>query len=262
MINGSGATTIYILLFYVLSASPSFAIVSLSQSTRQFIDPRRAVTSTTLFGTIKFVGDANAGLNAAASDSANKADIDTSLSNFLSSDDSNAVLLGMKGGSAGMSQEVRKLASNPTSSLLEGNGGEVYECRQNAVDWFGITLQPIFINVIERNSEGTVTISIIDAQTDVQGGRLGNTLASAMKRSVFEGRIVISWKETDTRNYTLEGNIKLSLTINLPPFLPLPPGFNAIGSKIVNRVCKERLSQNVQDISDAYLQWVSAQQTK
>jgi hypothetical protein len=93
-----------------------------------------------------------------------------------------------------------------------------------------------------------VVVSIIDARTEVgtevkQGGRLGNVLASAMQRSTFAGRNAITWREhsvaSDTaggaRSCDLEGNLKLTLTITLPPFLPLPLGFNTIGSKIVER---------------------------
>ena len=148
----------------------------------------------------------------------------------------------------------------------------MWECRQSNIDWFGMTLVPIFTNVIERSEStthtsscsGTVVISIIDAKTEVQnGGRLGGTLASAMKRSVFEGRYVVFWREEhgshESRRYTLEGDIELGLTINLPPLLPLPPGFNSIGSRIVERTCRDRLRQNLRDVSEAYVDWVYLQ---
>jgi hypothetical protein len=163
----------------------------------------------------------------------------------------------MKGSSGGGVAEVKK--------IKETEGSSTWECRQGSIDWFGMTLIPIFINVIERSEfegssgEGTVVISIIDAKTQVEnGGRFGNTLGSAMKRSVFEGRNVIFWKD-EGDSYTLEGNIELSLTINLPPFLPLPPGFNRIGSMIVERTCRERLRQNLRDVSDAYTRWANLQ---
>jgi len=37
------------------------------------------------------------------------------------------------------------------------------------------------------------------------------------------------------------------------------PGFNTIGSKIVQTTCKIRLKQNLEDISNAYFQWHSSQ---
>lgn len=125
-----------------------------------------------------------------------------------------------------------------------------------------MTLVPIFINRIEKDpSSQNVVISIIDATTDIQdGGRIGSTLGKAMKRSEFEGRNAVAWKELNggtDQSYALEGNLELTLTINLPRFLPLAPGFNTIGSKIVERTCKERLRQNLSDISDAYLVWAT-----
>jgi len=37
------------------------------------------------------------------------------------------------------------------------------------------------------------------------------------------------------------------------------PGFNTIGSKIVQTTCRIRLKQNLEDISNAYFQWHSSQ---
>ena len=102
---------------------------------------------------------------------------------------------------------------------------------------------PIFINRIERGAtagsfgsqeqeEGRVITSIEEARTDVQGGGLGSALESAMKLSEFDGRTIVTWKEGKS-SYHIEGDLVLNLTIKLPRILPLPPGFNAIGSKIL-----------------------------
>ncbi|KAL7527854.1 hypothetical protein ACHAXR_002165 [Thalassiosira sp. AJA248-18] len=219
-------------------------------------------SATSLFGTIRFVGNANANLSTPSIITTDQ-DEDKSLSNFLTSPASDPVLLGSKKDAKGGGvSECRQMDDNESAA----DAGVLWECRQAKVEWFGLKIQPIFINRLEKASDNVV-ISIIDAQTEVEkGGRLGNTLASAMKRSQFEGRNVISWKEQNgannesgaQRNYALEGNLKLTLTINLPPFLPLPPGFNAIGSKIVERTCRDRLRQNLSDISDAYLVWATS----
>ena len=82
---------------------------------------------------------------------------------------------------------------------------------------------------IEKN-EDTVVVSIIEAQTEVEnGGRLGNTLANTMKKSQFEGRNAVSWTEqnaidddTAMKKYNIEGSLQLTLTIDLPSFLPIP----------------------------------------
>ena len=213
-----------------------------------------ASSSTALFGTIEFAGNANASYDTPSlviqASQGNNEDGDKSLPKFLTTPASDSVLLGTE-----------------TSTRIEDDGtnGELWECRQASIGWFGMTLSPIFINRIERNpSSDNVVVSIIDARTEVtKGGRFGNTLASAMQRSKFEGRNAISWNviDGDTSSYTLEGSLKLTLTINLPPFLPLPPGFNTIGGKIVQRVCKERLKQNLREISDAYMVWTTQKQS-
>lgn len=212
--------------------------------------PRRTCetkTSTSLAGTIRFVGKASASARADAIQSYNDEGDNKSLSEFLSTDASNTILLG-----------------TDNTKLI---GDAVYECAQGSVAWFGLTLIPIFVNRIDRGTagsgsqEGKVTTSIVEARTEVIGGGLGNALASAMKRSEFEGRTIVSWKEGKS-SYDIEGDLELTLTIKLPRILPLPPGFNAIGSKIVERTCKERLKKNVLDIKAAYIEWAEAPTAK
>mmetsp|Transcript_11712 Transcript_11712/g.22782 ORF Transcript_11712/g.22782 Transcript_11712/m.22782 type:complete len:367 (-) Transcript_11712:106-1206(-) len=236
-----------------------------------FKSKSRSRSTTSLFGKINFIGVASAKVTGERDGAGNKSS--TSLKEFLLTSASDSVLLGMKnsGNQVGISQ-----CEKIDGSDCFQNNGELWECRQASIEWFGLTLVPVFVNGIERSipssssNEGNVVISIIDAKTEVRsGGRLGSTLSSAMKRSVFEGRNVVRWEEHSTNSkdhdegtfkhkYTLEGNIKLNLTINLPPFLPLPPGFNTIGSKIVERTCRDRLRQNLDDISAAYLQWANS----
>jgi len=89
-----------------------------------------------------------------------------------------------------------------------------------------------YILRIEKTDEdtGKVVVSIIEAQTEVEnGGRLGNTLANTMKKSQFEGRNAVSWTEqnaidddTAMKSYNIEGSLQLTLTIDLPSFLPIP----------------------------------------
>lgn len=216
---------------------------------------------THLFGTIRFVGNANARLDTPPIIITGDQDEDRSFSKFLASSASDPILLGAKKDAKGAISQCERIDSGDDESA-----GELWECKQASVGWFGMTLVPIFVNRIEKNlPRGDLVISIIDAKTEVQsGGRVGNTLASAMKRSQFEGRNAIAWKKrndgsTDDgpQSYALDGNLKLTLTITLPPFLPIPPGFNTIGSKIVERTCKERLQQNLSDISNAYLIWAT-----
>jgi hypothetical protein len=208
-------------------------------------------TSTSLAGTIRFTGKASASVSGDVilPNDGNEGN-EKSLYKFLSSDASNKVLLG--------TDNTKLIASSASG------GDEVWECIQDSVAWFGLTLIPIFVNRIERGTAGSgsqeggiVTTSIEEARTEVQGGGLGNALASAMKRSVFEGRTIVTWKEGKSE-YHIEGDLELNLTIKLPRLLPLPPGFNAIGSKIVERTCRERLKQNLIDTKAAYMEWAEA----
>lgn len=205
-------------------------------------------TSTSLAGTIRFVGRASASVSGDTILPEDDDGNEKSLYKFLSSASSNKVLLGT---------DNTKLISSAATA-----GETSWECVQKSVEWFGMTLTPIFVNRIERGSEeeGKVITSIVEARTDVQGGGLGNALASAMKRSVFEGRTIVTWKERDS-TYYIEGDLELNLTLKLPRLLPLPPGFNAIGSKIVERTCRERLTQNLIDIKDAYTEWAETPTT-
>ena len=54
----------------------------------------------------------------------------------------------------------------------------------------------------------------------------------------------------NTISYVLEGNLNLILVIDLPRCLPIPPGFNKIGSK-TELVEIKILWQNLSNISDA-----------
>ena len=201
-----------------------------------------------MFGTIRFVGNAEARYDAPST----ILDEGKSLSKFFASSASDPVLCG---------GEVNTIIEEE-----DDENGVLWECRQAGVGWFGLTVLPIFMNRIEKNPD-SVVVSLVDSTTEVQGGgrrRLGNTLASAMKLSKFEGRNAITWEENtgDAQSYTLDGSLKLTVTIELPPLLPLPPGFNKIGSMIVQSTCKGRLRQNLSEISDSYLHWASQQQQR
>lgn len=137
-----------------------------------------------------------------------------------------------------------------------------------SIGWFGMTLFPTFVHQIKRGNadndemKNQVTLLIVDSTVDanvvqVQGGMLGNAIASSMKTSVFEGKTTVTWKELPDSSYQLTGDITLTLGIKRPPLIPLPIGFNAIGSKIVERACRERLKQYVRDISEKYDEWAN-----
>ena len=200
-----------------------------------------AKSSTSLGGTIRFVGKASSSVSGDEILYKGDDENDKSLLKFLSSDASNKVLMG--------TENICRLTST-------ADGEETWECTQTSVAWFGMTLVPIFVNKIERGSaeKGEITTTIVEARTEVEGGGIGNALAKAMKRSVFEGRTIYSFKESGS-TYDIDGDLELNLTIKLPSLLPLPPGFNTIGSKIVERTCRERLKVNIKELRDAYIEW-------
>lgn len=240
-------------LLVLILGSSRLSVTSFSPHTVTNAKGKGKTSTTSLFGTIRFVGSASARLSTPPSVTADE-EAGKCLSSFLTSAASDSVLLGTK-------------KCKRTNAYEENATEEVWECRQANVEWFGMQLTPIFVNSIEKDpSQSKVVISIIDAKTEIaKGGRIGSTLSSVMERSVFEGRNSISWRkggdlgsnDGDSQTYTLEGDLRLTLTIDLPPFLPLPPGFNTIGSKIVARTCKERLRQNLRDISEAYSEWTT-----
>jgi len=259
------STFLLVVIIIVLAAS-SFFIITVSSFesstttnnngrfsliTKQLSRRHRAFV---LGGTIKFVGNANARLSIPSLTIINNVDNNykenrKSLSNFLTSAASDTVLLGK-------TSTCTRIEDGTSTNQGVGGGGELWECRQASVAFFGMQISPVFTNRLERSTtKNEVTITFLDSRSEVEGGRLGNTLASVMKKSKFEGRNTITWKELQQEDFLLEGKLNLTLTITLPPFLPLPPGFNAIGSKIVERTCAERLKQNLNEVSDAYRLW-------
>ena len=88
----------------------------------------RYQSSTELFGTIRFVGDATASYTTPSIAISTE---DKSLSQFLYTSASDEVLCGAQ-----------------TNTLLEddGSGDQLWRCQQAGVEWFGMTVLPIFIN--------------------------------------------------------------------------------------------------------------------
>lgn len=261
------STFLFVVIIIFLAASSFFIITvssfessttnnngRFSRISKQLSTRHRAFV---LGGTIKFVGNASARLSIPSPiiinsvDNSNGKENKKSLSNFLTTPASDTVLLGK-------TSICTRIEDGTSTNTNQGGGGELWECRQASVAFFGLQISPVFTNRLERSTnKNEVTITLLDSRSEVEGGRLGNTFASVMKKSKFEGQNTITWKELGVQqeDFLLEGKLNLTLTITLPPFLPLPPGFNAIGSKIVERTCAERLKQNLNEVSDAYRLW-------
>jgi len=166
---------------------------------------------------------------------------------------------------------------------------DLWEVKQAPISWFGAKLTPTFIHRIDRISSSSssssssyhdnkdndshphvVTVSIVDSYTQVdvpdenhpqkrRGG--ANLLKDIMdKRSSFQGGSRYSYHKDDScsSSWIVSAELTLTLTIELPRAILLPPGFNTIGSAIVRRTCKSRVQQSLEDMRKGYLDWAMA----
>jgi hypothetical protein len=137
-----------------------------------------------------------------------------------------------------------------------------FQCRQPLIDFLGFALQPVFVNQIDRSSgRGRVTVSIIDAKTEVitngsKRAEIANTaIQRVMKDSKFHGRSVIKATSSGERP-VLSIDLSLTLRVELPPLLIVPPGFNTIGSSIIEKTSQSRSKQLLQELKRNYVEWV------
>ncbi|KAG7350627.1 DUF1997 domain containing protein [Nitzschia inconspicua] len=200
---------------------------------------------TRLSGTLSWSGDANASIDLEEEAISNERGL--SIRDWL--DDPNASNRALLG-----SDDVEE---RPNGAML---------CRQPTVDFFGMALRPVFLNKISRTKSGSATVTILDAQTEVDGaggGRTsniaGNALRNIMQDSKFQGRSIIQTHgENDNK---LSVDLSLTLNVALPPFLLLPPGFNSMGSAIIRRTGQSRCKKLLRDLQRDYQDWVQRHTT-
>ena len=163
------------------------------------------------------------------------------------------------------------LRSTASDGLLLGTSNyalrekdQLYEAYQPEIDWFGLQLVPVFVNKIDRpeDTEEVVYVDIMEARTDIAGGRPpGNrakAIADIMKRSEFTGRYELLWEKASCRRgagWSLNGDLTLVLSVPLPKLVPLPPGFNNVGSRIVRTTCRKRVEEQLQLLREGYIEW-------
>jgi hypothetical protein len=212
------------------------------QQKRQESSSLSSSSSTHLKGTLSWSGDANASID--ISDTSSRR-MGLSIRDWL--DDPHA--------------SNRALLGSSAEDFEEQTNGTIL-CRQPPVDFLGMVLRPIFWNKISRPMSGKVTVTIIDAQTEVggtsSGGRTANiasqALRSIMKESKFHGRSIIQAHDDD--NNKLSVDLKLTLKVTLPPYLLVPPGFNSLGSAIIKRTGQSRSQKLLRDLQREYRAWV------
>eukprot|EP00568_Trieres_chinensis_P001298 CAMPEP_0183312246 /NCGR_PEP_ID=MMETSP0160_2-20130417/40912_1 /TAXON_ID=2839 ORGANISM="Odontella Sinensis, Strain Grunow 1884" /NCGR_SAMPLE_ID=MMETSP0160_2 /ASSEMBLY_ACC=CAM_ASM_000250 /LENGTH=269 /DNA_ID=CAMNT_0025477063 /DNA_START=53 /DNA_END=859 /DNA_ORIENTATION=+ len=150
------------------------------------------------------------------------------------------------------------------------DGGSIWDCPQAPVEWFGLDLAPVFINHIDRDeARARVMVTIVDARSEFgeSGGKVSDIVGGLMKRSTFDGKSVFAWEDVmswhpsndkvdiEGRGWTLNADLSLTLKVPLSRFTPVPPGFNSVGSRIVQRTCRKRLERTLEDLREAYFEW-------
>jgi Protein of unknown function (DUF1997) len=233
--------SILLFLHTLLFLSPSTTAAFAATIDRSHHTDSTSSSSTQLKGTLSWSGDANASIDLKDTVSQHEG---LSLRDWL--DDpkaSNRALLG-------------------TEDVEEGPNGAVV-CRQPSVDFLGLALRPVFLNKISRTQSGSATVTIIDAQTEVDGtggGRTssiaGNALRNIMQDSKFQGRSIIRTHD----DHKLSVDLNLTLNVALPPFMLVPPGFNSMGSAIIRRTGMTRSKQLLNDLRKDYQEWVQSKQ--
>jgi hypothetical protein len=130
----------------------------------------------------------------------------------------------------------------------------LWDCRQPGIAFFGLDLVPIFVNKIDRTPTAVI-VSILQARTDIlDGGRANQAVATVMKKSTFVGRSVITTRMIGKTN-SVSVDLSLTLQAPLPPFVLLPPGFNSIGSAVIQNTCRTRTSSFLEDLKMSYREW-------
>jgi hypothetical protein len=129
----------------------------------------------------------------------------------------------------------------------------LWDCSQPEIAFFGLDLVPIFVNKIDRTPTAVI-VSILQARTDVLDGRANLAVAAIMEKSTFVGKSVIKTRRIGKTN-SVSVDLTLTLQAPLPPFVLLPPGFNSIGSAIIENTCRTRTSSFLEDLKKSYREW-------
>ena len=154
-------------------------------------------------------------------------------------------------------------ASNEADSVLIGGAQSTYnryddtwEAKQTPINFLGLELTPVFRNrLVKSPFQRKVTVSVLDSTTHASEGRIGTTLANLMKKSRIMAKTTIRWSQEDDGSYQIRGSLQMSIDADIPTYLPLPPGFDAIGSKVVSITAKKKLQENMDDLAKVFESW-------
>ncbi|KAL3936389.1 MAG: hypothetical protein SGBAC_008280 [Bacillariaceae sp.] len=199
-----------------------------------------------------------------------------SVSEFLESRKSDSYLLGTKNFSK-QSEEERASDDNNKKANKEDGKGQLFECKQPVVDFMGLKLQPVFLSKVLRVAQGHVVVSLEDSRTDiVKASRnpANRALTSILESSTFEGESVFRVRPSSTtlsdEDDTIDGDencmlsieLRLTLIIPLPSYMPIPPGFNSLGSAIVRQTGKSRTKKLLERLQEAYYDYHCEEEEK
>ncbi|CAJ1948895.1 unnamed protein product [Cylindrotheca closterium] len=243
----------------ILLSSPVTALIAIppsptsgGRSAVKIRSRQNSSSSSELCSTLSFSGDASCTLEM------KDASVE-SVSDFLQSPSSDIYLLGTS--NCSKQDEENTGRSKQEKKTKEDGESQLWECKQPVVDFMGLTLQPVFVNKVLRASQGRVVVSIEDARTDIvkasksPGSR---AVTSILESSTFKGESVFSvqsphdGEDNLDESCTISIELRLTLLIPLPSYMPVPPGFNALGSAIVRRTGKSRTKKLLRRLREAY----------
>ena len=159
------------------------------------------------------------------------------------------------------------------SDDVSQNGDGTYTSVLPALEFFGMELVPTFVQRISlqnnKNKEAGVSgsnskdslslnVSIEDSSVNAsQSSRIGNLVERVMKTCSFQGSNELTCTPISGTNGEEYWELSSDFTLNMQFYLGsrlmvLPPGFNTIGSRIVERTVKKRVKDNLLQLAEKY----------
>ena len=142
----------------------------------------------------------------------------------------------------------------------------VWNARQPRINFLGIDLVPIFVNEVHRRPPESVTVSILEATTEIsedeRPSAANRAVAGLLEKSTFMGKSKIrahTKSSTSGKKKTTIVSVDLVLTmqLSLPALVLLPPGFNSLGSQIIRQTGKTRTKRLLENLETSYQVWAT-----
>jgi len=162
-----------------------------------------------------------------------------------------------------------------------------WDCKQPSFRLFGKDFIPIFRvglwRYIENNGLLRILVAVKESRTAMlrqqdDGARLHSSLSSntsgsneqqqdwmlnMLQRGKIEGESEIMVKPSNNgKGWMLSMSTSLKMKMNVPKYLPLPPGFAMIGSVVMNQQCQDRAHKSLVELGQAYAEWSEQRKQK